>query len=364
MQETSTQKVCPQCGQRYGKSLMICPSDGTLLKKADDTAGGIAGQIQPASLIGQSVGCFEFLSLRNTGSKSFIFEAKHASMDHHVAIKILRPELTEIKGSLERFRQEAKIASTLTHPNSITLFEVGSTESGQPFLVLELLDGKTLSQQIKDSGALNLESFRSVFKQLSDVLACAHKRGFVHRDLKPDHVVLANGKNSESLVKLIDFGCSKDLERDQKLTVPGLVLGNADYMSPEQCTAGEIDVRSDIYSLGCIMYQALTGRKPFEGNVVAVMQKHLSEPPDSMKKVNDQIVVPEGLEKAIVKAMEKDPAKRQQSIEELWGDIERALGADYSNPAERVDEKPAPGSDEKPAKEGFLDGLVKRFKKK
>jgi serine/threonine-protein kinase len=164
--------------------------------------------------------------------------------------------------------------------------------------------------------------------------------------------MLCMPSESSTTVKLLDFGCSKNLEREQKLTVKGVRLGSADYMSPEQCSADEVDRRSDIYSLGCMMYQSLTGKRPFQGSIVEVMQKHISKKPESMKTVNASVLVPESLEKAIFKAMAKDPKLRQQTIDELWTDIDNALCGNCSNSAE---------SDSEPSKQQLLQGLIKRL---
>ncbi len=193
------------------------------------------------------------------------------------------------------------------------------------------------------------------FDNYVGVLEHAHNLGIVHRDLKTDHIIISITDDINPQVKLLDFGCSKQLEREQKLTVAGVVLGNAEYMSPEQCLAQEIDARSDIYSLACIMYEALTGKKPFEGGVVELMQMHLKNEPSSLSKANNSVTIPSKLDKAILKALAKDPGQRQQSIKELWMDIEKSF-----------DPNGFPSNDDKnqSGKTNFLKELINRLGKK
>jgi serine/threonine-protein kinase len=351
VQEVSTEKICPKCGETFDKNQTVCPSDGLMLVRPNHP---ILGTVEPTALIGERIGPYEVFSLRNTGSKCFIFEVKHDS-GKRMVMKMLRPELSQNKSSYERFQQEARLASGMVHPGIAAAYDIGVVPSGQPYLVMELVDGVTLAKVLGEKGKLDIKSFTSVFQQLCSVLEAAHKRGVIHRDLKPEHVMLSGQDDGTPSVKLLDFGCSKDLERQQKLTVPGLIIGNADYISPEQCSGGAIDARSDVYSLACIMYYALTGKKPFEGNIVAVMQKHLSELPPGTKQANPEVCVPEALESAIFKAMNKDPEERQQSTGELWADVEKAMS--------QTEGSSQPVSEEKPIKQGFLGGLVKHFKK-
>lgn len=350
VQETSTKRVCPKCGGKFDESQSVCPSDGSTLILRRQSAPILTGD---KSVIGERVGPYEVLLMRNTGNKSFIFEVKTDS-GQRLAMKMLRPELSQNKSSFERFQQEARLALAMDHPNTVKVHDFATSPSGQPYLIMELVEGMTLAKVLGENGRLDIETFKSTFQQLCDVLGAAHKRGVIHRDLKPEHVILSDQSGKPS-VKLLDFGCSKDLERQQKLTVPGLVIGNAEFMSPEQCSAGAIDARSDVYSLGCLMYYALTGTRPFTGNIVTVLQKHLSEAPPSMKKANAEVSVPEALEKVVLKAMEKDPKQRQQSVGELWREVENALVQEKDEGTNASEAKPARGK--------FLDSLVKHFKK-
>jgi serine/threonine protein kinase len=315
------QKTCPQCGQQYDKNQFICTLDGQVLVHQPDLS---VHAPEVTSLIGSKVSDYEIVSLLAVGSKAAIYVVRDEAKKTLI-MKMLLPELSENKGSFARFQQEARIALNVDHPNSVKVQSFGLSQDEQPFLVMEFLQGMALKQQLEEEGPLKLADFELIFKPLCDVLAVIHKLGYVHRDLKPEHVMVCRDSDGKMLVKLIDFGCSKDLERGQKLTVAGVILGSVEYMSPEQCTGGEVDARCDIYSMGCMMYRSLTGRKPFEGKLVQVMQKHISEPPDSFQKANPKMVAPLALEKAILKAMEKDKAHRQQSAEELWSDISKAL---------------------------------------
>jgi serine/threonine-protein kinase len=233
VQETTAKRVCPKCGGNFEEGQSVCPADGSRLNSPSETTQCFPGD---QSVIGERVGLYEVILMRNTGNKSFIYEVKTDS-GQRLAMKMLRPELSQNKNSFERFQQEARLALAMDHPNTVKVHDFSTSPSGQPYLIMELLDGVTLGKLLADRKRLDIKTFKSVFKQLCDVLGSTHKRGVIHRDLKPEHVMLSNYDNGEPSVKLLDFGCSKDLERQQKLTVPGLVIGNAEFMSPEQCSA-------------------------------------------------------------------------------------------------------------------------------
>lgn len=347
MPQAQLNKVCPACGKQFDQKALVCSADGTVLLTSRQN--GFSTIISPETLIGQNIDGYELIGLRNTGGKSYIFEAKQTASNTLVAFKMLLPELSNNKNSCQRFQQEGQMASSLNHTNAANVLSSGIMPTGQPYLVMELLNGITLGKLLAKESPVDLKTFERIFEPLCQVLQHAHCLGFVHRDLKLHHILIADSTENGSIVKLIDFGCSKNLEREQKLTVAGVVLGNAEYMSPEQCTATEVDPRSDIYSLGCIMYQALTGKKPFEGSIVELMQMHLYNKPEAFQTINPNVSVPENLEKAVLKALEKDPDKRQQSMDELWQDLVPSLKMANSNSV---------GSE----KETFLKSIAKHFR--
>lgn len=315
-------KTCPTCNAGYAGDVSVCPADGTMLTT-------IANDI----LIGTTIaGRYQILSFIGRGGMSVVYKARHKYMERIAAIKMLHAHLVSNDKSLKRFQQEAQAASCLAHPNIMGVHDFGLTAQGQPYLVMDYLQGASLAEVIEKDGPLTAERAINLFIQACDALAHAHQKNVVHRDLKPSNIMLVEDADNPDFVKIVDFGIAKILpqaeRQGQHLTQTGEVFGSPLYMSPEQCLSSDLDARSDVYSLGCVMYETLTGKVPLSGaNMLETMYMHLNEPPLPFRKVRPDLSIPEDLEAIIFKTMEKLPKDRQQSMLELKEDLESMRAA-------------------------------------
>lgn len=256
------------------------------------------------------------------GGMGVIFRAHHVHTGSKLAIKVLHPTIARQATAVERFKQEAKAVGSLNHPNLVVVTDFGITDRKRiPFLVMELIPGISLDQAIKESSFIPLDRFYDIFDQVTDALAHAHKRWVIHRDLKPSNILLSSTDDKREIVKIVDFGIAKlmsDEMNTQELTRTGDLIGSPLYMSPEQGLGTILDARSDIYSLGCVMYECLTGHPPFIGaNAVQTIMKHVNEQPIPIRQARPDSAIPAALDDIIVKCLEKDPGNRFQSMEQL-----------------------------------------------
>ncbi len=271
---------------------------------------------------------YEITSIIGKGGMSVVYKAMHKLMKKVVAVKMLHPQMLVSPTNLKRFQQEAQTASSLTHANVITVYDLGVTPAGVPFIVMEYIEGTSLSELIKEEGKLKPERCLDVFIQACQGLAAAHEKGIVHRDIKPSNVMLIPTKDGGELVKIVDFGVAKLLptegEEAQRLTQTGEMIGSPIYMSPEQWLAKPQDARSDVYSIGCLMYEALTGKPPLVGaSLYETMSKHLNEVPQGLGEAIPDAQLREQLEAILFKSMAKEPARRYQNMNELTSALER-----------------------------------------
>ncbi len=307
---TGAMKTCPRCGKEYVDTTTLCPADGTVLEKSGD------------ELVGQMLTDRYRIDERiSEGGMGTVYRATHVLMDKRVAIKVLHPSLAADDKIVARFSREAKAASRISHPHALNVTDFGESETGVVFLVMEFLDGKTLKEVIQAEGPLPLPRVVEIINQVAGALDAAHREGVVHRDLKSDNIMLIEAPNGSDWAKVLDFGIAKIKEStgqtDPGLTAPNLIIGTPQYMSPEQCSqASEIDSRSDIYSLGVIIYEMLTGHVPFTADSpTAIMMKQLQEPPPSVLEERDDLPPQVGM--VITSAMAKRPEDRFQSAGEL-----------------------------------------------
>lgn len=244
--------------------------------------------------------------------------AQHIETGQEVAIKILPPELTRNPQYVERFRREAKTVAQLDHPNIIKVFEVGE-EDGIHFFSMEYLKGRTLTAVLKELGRLSIPEAITIITNIADALDSAHHRGIVHRDIKPDNII----SDENGVFKIMDFGIAH-VEEGTQLTVTGSILGTPEYMSPDQASGSKVDRRTDIYSLGIVFYEMLTGRVPFQAEtMVELLKMHITKIPDSPKTLNPEI--PSKLAEVINKMVAKKPADRYSSFRHVVNAINQAV---------------------------------------
>ncbi len=284
-----------------------------------------------AQLIGQTVNeQYQIVGAIGYGGMSVVFRAKDLKLGKFVALKMLLPHLMMQSHSMARFQQEAQSASALNHPHVVSIHNYGETDSGQPFLVMDLIEGSSLSTLIKKEGQLPVDRALNIFIQLASALSHAHQNGIVHRDLKPSNVLLTEQNGETDFCKIVDFGIAKLLPHEGRdavsLTQTGDVFGSPLYMSPEQCKGEKLDAKADIYSMGCLMYESLAGTPPHSGNnMLEVLYRHMNEVPKDFKSLKLGIIVPQRLEATIFKALAKEPAARHQSMQALHDELKQIL---------------------------------------
>jgi beta-lactam-binding protein with PASTA domain/predicted Ser/Thr protein kinase len=251
------------------------------------------------------------------GGMADVYLARDSLLDRPVALKVLFPEFATDPSFVERFRREAQAAAGLNHPAIVSVYDWGE-EDGTYFIVMEYLEGRSLSQIIRDEGALLPDRAADVAIDIAAALGFAHRGGVIHRDVKPGNVLIS----PVGQVKVTDFGIARAVSTQENLTQTGTVMGTATYFSPEQARGENVDPRSDVYSLGVVLYEMLTGSPPFSGdNPVSVAYKHVQEQPDLPRARNPQ--VPVALEAVTMKALAKNPANRYASADELAADLRR-----------------------------------------
>ena len=288
-------------------------------------------------MVGQTVSHYRVLGKLGGGGMGVVYEAEDTRLGRHVALKFIPDHLVKDKRSLERFTREARAASLLNHANICTIHDIDDN-NGHPFIVMEKLEGQSLKQRIREqtgpehvgpTRAIPTDELLEIAVQVADALAASHDKGIVHRDIKPANIFLTPGGQ----VKILDFGLAKltkdgkvgtstDTSLEESLTQVGVIPGTAVYMSPEQARSEDLDVRTDIFSFGVVLYEMATGKKPFTGtNVVTTLHAVINSKPAPPRALNP--AVPKELESIIGKAMEKDRELRYKNAAEMKGDLAR-----------------------------------------
>ncbi|MGH2505968.1 MAG: serine/threonine protein kinase [Ktedonobacteraceae bacterium] len=287
--------------------------------------------LQPGSIF---AGHYEILSMIGQGGMSTIYKARHMLVDKIRAIKVIRSENSSNSKVIARFQQEGKATLSLEHPNIVRVYEFG-IEPGQqtPYLVMDYVEGEALSDVLSRDGALGYERARRITAQVCNGLQEAHLKGIVHRDIKPANIILTKDGTGSETAKIVDFGITKILEPDHShnITQTGEVFGTPLYMSPEQCLGQKVDGRSDIYSLGCVLYEMLSGSPPHMAETpIATAMKHLQELPKALNEIRPDMSV--GLERIVDRAMVKDVKNRYQSAVTLLADLEGVAQGNLPSP--------------------------------
>jgi serine/threonine-protein kinase len=319
--------TCPYCAKNLEQAVLdresFCPYCGNRLPKAGDRSGFIGRKIGDHYIITDKLG---------EGGMGYVFKARHTMLDKEVAIKVLREDFADNPDAFERFRREAKNTSRLNHPNAVAMYDFGQTDDNLVYIILEYINGGDLKTILGNDGPFPESRAAPIFVQMCDVLEEAHEQGIIHRDLKSENIMLCERAKRRDFVKVLDFGIAKLMNVGGRttggtLTQKGVVFGTPQYMCPEQVQGLKMDQRSDIYSLGVIMYEVLTGDVPFNaGNPVDIMVMQVKEKPESFRKFH-KINVSSTLEKIVMKCLEKKPQARFQSVRELKEALTMLVGA-------------------------------------
>jgi serine/threonine protein kinase len=305
--------------------------------------------VDEPSLIGTTLDDrYRLIEVIGDGGMGRVYRAEQLSTGQAVALKLLHAEFVGVDQVVQRFEREAKVTTELSHPHIVKVIEFGEW-NGRLFLAMELLAGRSLAELIaernrKNGRPLTVKRTLAIMRPVFDALEYLHGVGVVHRDLKPENIMVIPGRGllGRENVKMLDFGIAKlgqhperpAPQNSNKLTHHGLIIGTPAYMSPEQAAGQEVDVRSDLYSCGVILYQMLTGQRPFEAESnLDVLVMHLNTQPKSMRAVGPGAWIPDAVENVVLRALAKRPAERFQSARELREALERAAVIDYGDAA-------------------------------
>jgi eukaryotic-like serine/threonine-protein kinase len=264
-------------------------------------------------------GRYRLESKLGSGGMSTVYLARDETLERWIAIKVLHREISDQPDQIERFRREARSVAQLSHPNVVSVIDAGE-DGGYPYIVFEYVEGETLKQRIERLGRLPLDESAAYAIEIARGLGTAHLQRLIHRDVKPQNVLI----DSEGRAKVTDFGIARSLESDRALTATGRVLGTTDYVSPEQAMGQGVDARSDIYSLGVVLYEMITGEVPFQAEtLVGVAMKHVNEPVPDVRARRPEVSA--ALAAVVDRATEKDPEDRYADMPAMLDDLEAAL---------------------------------------
>ncbi len=314
-----------QCGKSYPAGTRICPQDGMELMST--ITDPLIGTSLPRN--------YHILSLLGRGSMSVVYKGVYEPLNQPVAIKMLKAHLVSDPYQLKRFQSEIKTAGSLNHPNIVGILDFGVTGQGTPYLIMDYLDGKSLSDILDTEERLSVRRAVDLFTQAADALAHAHQAGILHRDIKPSNLLICADAEKRETLKVVDFGIAKLMMPGENgnnadgllsLTATGEVLGTPLYMSPEQANGKALDARSDIYALGCVLYHALTGKPPFLGDTALdTMRLQISAPAKPIDQVRTDLYIPQGLQMIVMLCLQKDPRQRYQTMDLLRDDLRTCL---------------------------------------
>lgn len=331
---------CLQCGNEFNCEIgLTCPHDSAELVP-----------VYADALEGTTINFkYTIISMCGSGATGNVYRARHIALKRDVAVKFLHKHLVDDAEKLRRFEAEARALSDLSHPKVVKVIDYGVEP--QPFIAMEYASGKRLDNVLQTVGPFPYKIAIKVFLQIADAMAFVHEKGFVHRDLKPSNIVVSKLETDSPEVKILDFGIAKLLEGDMEQNKE--IIGSPPYMSPEQCSGEVVDARSDVYSLGCLMYEILTGEKPFQASTPEeYIYKHLHQLPQAPSRARKGAKIPEELDRIVCRALAKQVDFRLQSMNELIREL-KAISIAHTAMAEQVD---AP--EEKPGLPRVLPGLV------
>ncbi len=324
-------KYCPTCQKTYPPDYNVCPADQTGLQSAHE--------LQPGMIIRNK---YQILERIGVGGMGVVYKVRHLTFNEVCAIKIVNDVIAGDANFLQRFQKEAVVTRKLRHPNAVRVDDFDYTEDGRPFIVMELVEGKNIGEILQEQGPFRAPRAVRITAQVARALGVAHKLGVVHRDIKPGNILLTTDESGQETAKVLDFGIAKLREAvgeaNAGMTMTGMVVGTPLYMSPEQFMGkkadGEIDGRTDLYSLGVVLYQMVTAQLPFEGDTLyALMMLHMQGTVKSPREVVPELNIPESLSRVILKAIDKSREKRFQTAEEFVAALDEVANEQASQAA-------------------------------
>jgi serine/threonine protein kinase len=332
-------KYCPACQKTYPPDYNVCPADQTGLQSAHE--------LQPGMIIRNK---YQILDRIGVGGMGVVYKVRHLTFNEVYAIKIVNDVIAGDANFLQRFQKEAVVTRKLRHPNAVRVDDFDYTEDGRPFIVMELVEGKNIGEILQEQGPFRVLRAIRITMQVARALGVAHKLGVVHRDIKPGNILLTIDEQGQEAAKVLDFGIAKLREAvgdaGVGMTMTGMVVGTPLYMSPEQFMGkkgdGEIDGRTDLYSLGVVLYQMVTARLPFEGETLySLMMQHMQGTVRPPGELAPELHIPDSLSRVILKAIDKSREQRFQTAEEFVDALDQVAieqGANNQNPSDSMNE--------------------------
>ena len=333
----STERVCPRCRKPQSAFPGLVANHTGLPRCPEHALPFVDLHDGPDPLLGTTVaGRFTILGRLGRGSMGAVYRARQEAVGRDVALKLVRQDRAHDPETKGRFEREARAISALVSPHTVTAFDFGEAEDGSWFLAMEMLEGETVGDRLRRVGRFDWFDAVRFTRDALQSLAEAHKKGIIHRDLKPDNLFLCRVPNSgggmaQEICKVLDFGIAKwsgddDASKiDQLETQAGTVFGTPRYMSPEQAQGTPLDARSDLYSLGVLLYQMLSGRAPFvDDDAVVVMARHIKDAPPRFETMTPEVKVPETIEALLWRVLAKSPAERPSTAEQMIAELDAA----------------------------------------
>ena len=279
---------------------------------------------------------YELSSVLGQGQSGMVFKARHRQLDRFVALKLLMPDNMADKSAFMRFEREAHSIGRLNHPNIVTVFDLGRWRNERPYLVMDYIEGQDLQDLVGKDGRLPIVRAIRIASQICSALSHAHKRGVIHRDLKPRNIMMIDAEDIMDFVKVVDFGIAKplDVEQSEALTLEGYVVGTPLYMSPEQCSGEKVDLRTDIYALATLLYKMITGVNPISGkNLAEIMSNQINLQPMPFEDACQYVHVPRAIQNVIFRALAKNPDQRPSSMTEFRRELNDAYESEAAKRA-------------------------------
>jgi hypothetical protein len=300
--------VCPICATEYSETTRFCPVDGSVVRPAGRGKDDLSGRlIDDRYYLVEKVG---------EGGMGDVYLGEHVRTQRRCAVKVISGQYAHDPEALPRFVREATNAGRINHPSVATIYDFGETSEGLAYLAMEYVDGEPLSRLLERQGALAPARAVEIARQVAEGVGAAHELGIVHRDLKPGNILITKDRKGADVVKVVDFGISRaPAKEEQRLTGTGTALGTPQYMSPEQLIGDPVDARSDVYSLGCVLFEMLTGEHPFAGSGAQLITRRLTERPARVRDRKPE--VPKSLDDLVIQALGRMPQERFPTMEAM-----------------------------------------------